>query len=304
MDWNDLRYFLQVARTGSLTRTAAELGVSQSTVARRVQALEAALGATLFAHHQTGYFLTDEGRALVSRAEAVEEAALGLEADAASRGQGLTGTVRLATAENLASHVLIPALPVFRIRYPGIVLEIATGISAASLSRREADLALRLSRPEQGNLAVRRLGDQSYALYGSRQYLAQYKVPEDEGRFSGHSFVAWDEAYAHLPMAQWLQRAMVGASPVLVATSLQAHLSAAKAGLGLAVLLCFLANPEPDLVQVMPPEEVLTQEIWLVIHGDLAGSARVRAVADFLAELMHAERNWLLGRTAKRPRVG
>lgn len=295
MDWNDVRYFLAVARTGSLTGASEQLRVSQSTVSRRVDALEGRLNTTLFARHQSGYFLTDEGRSLVAHAETLEAAALGMEAYSAGASRGVTGTVRLATAENLASHVIVPALPRFRSEHPEVRLEIVTGVASLSLSRREADLALRLSRPEHGNVTIRRLGEQAYALYGSTAYLAAYQQPADAGRFAGHAFIGWDEGFSHLPTARWLVQAMEGVPPVLTASSLQSHLAAAHAGLGLALLPCFLGDADESLVRVVHPADALSQEIWLVVHGDLAASARVRAVAEFLATLMHEERDRLAG---------
>lgn len=295
MDWNDVRYFLAVARTGSLTNASEQLRVSQSTVSRRIDALEGRLNVALFARHQTGYFLTDEGNSLVPHAEAVEAAALDLESFSAGASRGVVGTVRLATAENLASHIIIPALPRFREQHPDIRIEIVTGIASLSLSRREADLAVRLTRPEHGNITIRRLGEQAYALYGSRKYLADFVKPEDGGRFAGHSFIAWDDGLSHLPMARWLMQAMEGSPPTLTASSLQGHLAAACAGLGLALLPCFLADAESELVRVVEPGDAFSQEIWLAIHGDLAASARVRVVAQFLTDLIHNHSQSLMG---------
>lgn len=300
MDWNDVRYFLAVVRTGSLTGASEQLRVSQSTISRRIDALESRLSVTLFARHQTGYFVTDEGQSLVSHAEAVEAAALGLESFSAGTSRNVMGTVRLTTAENLASHIIIPALPHFREMHPDVRLEIVTGIASISLSRREADLALRLTRPEHGNITIRRLGELAYGLYGSKAYLANYEKPQDGGRFAGHAFIGWDDNLSHLPMARWLSQAMEGTSPPVTSSSLQGHLAAASAGLGLALLPCFLADAEPDLVRLVEPSDAFSQEIWLAIHGDLAASARVRVVAEFLATLINDHHDQLVGRAPPR----
>lgn len=282
MDWTDLRYFLGVARTGSLTRTAADLRVSQSTVSRRIAALEQDLRVRLFARHQTGYTLTDQGRDVLARAEAVEERVLDVERGAAGLDVSATGVVRLATAEMLATHLLIPALPAFAEQHAGLRLEMVTGTAQVSLSRREADLALRLVRPEAGNLTVRRVGAMAHALYGSANYLLRRPAPSNEP-FRGRAVIVWDEAYAHLPAARWLAKAWPSAPVALTVSSLSAHLAAARAGLGLTVLPCFLTSNEPTLIQVLPPSEVLVEDLWLVTHADLAHSARVRTVADFVA---------------------
>jgi DNA-binding transcriptional LysR family regulator len=300
MDWNDVRYFLAVVRSGSLTSASEQLRVSQSTVSRRIDALESRLNIILFARHQTGYFVTDEGQSLVSHAEAVEAAALGLESFSAGTSRNVVGTVRLTTAENLASHIIIPALPRFRERHPDVRMEIVTGIASVSLSRREADLALRLTRPEHGNITIRRLGELAYALYASKTYLSANRRPQDGGRFVGYAFVGWDDSLSHLPMAQWLTQAMEGTSPVVTASSLQGHLAAACAGLGLALLPCFLADAEPELIRLVEPGDAFSQEIWLAIHGDLAASARVRVVAEFLATLINDHQNQLMGHVGRK----
>ncbi|MGN6093020.1 MAG: LysR family transcriptional regulator [Luteibacter jiangsuensis] len=282
MDWNDLRFFLSVARSGSLTQTAAAMGVSQSTVSRRIGELEASVGMTLFARHATGYFLTDEGREVLRHAEVVEDGILALERGAAGLDKTPTGTVRVATSENLATDLIIPALPAFRERFPGICLELITSNTTANLSRREADIALRVVRPERGNLKVRRVGHMTYSVYGSRDYLDTHPAIPGEP-LEGRHAITWDESHAHLPAANWLAQTHPGCKVALVATSLPAHIAAVRAGLGLAVIPDFLAAGD-DLVRVVPPEELFSNEVWLVTHADLVASARVRAVSEFLAD--------------------
>jgi len=289
MDWNDLRFFLSVARSGSLTQTAAAMGVSQSTVSRRIGELEASVGMTLFARHATGYFLTDEGREVLRHAEVVEDGVLALERGAAGLDKTPTGTVRVATSENLATDLLIPALPAFRERFPGICIEIVTSNTTANLGRREADIALRVVRPERGNLKVRRVGHMTYSVYGSRAYLAAHPAIPGEP-LDGRHAITWDESHAHLPAASWLAQSHPGCKVALMATSLPAHIAAVRAGLGLAVIPDFLATDD-DFVRVVPPEELFSNEVWLVTHTDLVASARVRAVSEFLADVVQANRD-------------
>lgn len=171
MDWNDLRYFLCVARTGSLSRAAAELGVSVSTVSRRIVELEANLGATLFSRSPTGYTLTLEGERVLKGAEMVEAGVFAVERSAYGLADQPSGTVRLATSENIATDLVIPALARFREQYPLIRLEIVTSTVTAELESQEADIALRMVRPDRGNLKVRRLGRMTYSVYARRDYL-------------------------------------------------------------------------------------------------------------------------------------
>jgi len=296
MDWNDLKYFLEVARGGSLTRAADVLRVSQSTVGRRIAELESRLATRLFARHQTGYFLTDEGRELLGRAEAVEDNMLAFERGASGLAPAVSGIVRLATTENLATDVVIPALPRFVARHPQLRLEIVTTTATVELGRRDADLALRVVRPSQGNLKMRRLGEMTHGVYGHRDYLSRHPA-RDADPLAGRAVVTWDEAHAHLPAARWLAQRAPDARIVLTASTLRAQIAAVRAGLGLAVLPDFLAT-DPDFVRVLAPDEVFSDGVWLVMHADLAASNRVRAVADFLAETVAQVGSALAGRFA------
>lgn len=297
IDWNDLRFLLNLARTGSLTRSASAMQVSVSTMSRRLEALEAALGSTLFTRHSTGVLLTDHGRDLVLHAERVEAEIVSLERSAAGRDSQLTGTVRLATADTLASHILIPALGGFRDRYPEIELELVTGIGAIGLSRREADLALRLVEPKGRDLICRKLVRQANALYASAGYLEK-RPWNGKRRFEDHLLIGWDESLSHLPLAQWLRDASHGARVGLRLTNLPAHLAAARAGAGLAVLPCFLGDVCVDLTRLLGPDDVFTEDLWLILHPDLANSARVRAIADFVTATVTAARDRFEGRRA------
>lgn len=294
MDWNDLKYFLEVARGGSLTRAADVLRVSQSTVGRRIAELEARLATRLFARHQTGYFLTDEGRELLGRAEAAEDNMLAFERGASGLAPAVSGIVRLATTENLATDLVIPALPHFVARHPQLRLEIVTTTATVELGRRDADLALRVVRPSHGNLKMRRLGEMAHGVYGHRDYLARHPARDDDP-LAGRAVVTWDEAHAHLPAARWLAQRAPDARVVLTASTLRAQIAAVRAGLGLAVLPDFLAT-DPDFVRVLTPDDVFSDDVWLVMHTDLAASNRVRAVADFLAETVAQARGRLAGR--------
>ena len=284
MDWNDLKFFLAVARTGSLTRASASLRASQSTVARRIGELEDSLRARLFERHQTGYLLTDEGQEILKRAEAVEEGMLAVERGAAALDANVSGTVRLATSENLASDLVIPALPAFLQRHPNLQLEIVTTTTTVELGRREADLALRVVRPTSGNLKVRGLGTMTYGVYASRDYLERHPQTGSDP-LAGRAVITWDEAHGHLPAARWWAGKVAPEQVVLATSSLPTQIAAVCAGLGLAIVPDFLATA-PQLVRVVPPEAVFSNGVWLVTHADLSASARVRAVSGFLAEIV------------------
>jgi len=285
MDWNDLRFFLAVARTKSLTKTAATLKVSQSTVSRRIGALESSLRTSLFLHHQTGYFLTDAGQALLSYAEEVESRVGALEHAFAGRDGDAAGSVRLATAETLANHLIIPALPQLQADYPAIRLELITGVNTVSVVRNDADIALRLVRPEQNTLKIRKAGVMASAVYAAESYLRAHPAPPD-APLRGRRFITWDSSFSHLPAARWFDEQVEDKTSMLATTSLVTQLSAVNAGLGLAVLPCFIAAQQPGLVEVIPPGQVLSEDLWLVTHADLIASARIKAVAEFLMTLL------------------
>ena len=282
-----MRDFLAVARLGSLSRAAESLDVNASTVGRRIETLENALGMCLFQRAQTGYVLTDEGESLVSRAERVEEAAITFERRA-DASDVVSGRVRLATAENLANFLLIPALPALTVRHPNLTVEIVTSIRSANLHSREADLALRLVRPIQGNVTIRRIGMMRYGLYGSRTYLEGSAIDRiDAGRLDHQAFVVWSDPYADLAAAQWVERVLEGCAPALVVSSLFAQLVAAREGIGLAILPHFLARTEPTLQHIPTEADTIEQPLWLAVHSDLVRSARVRAMAEFVEAVVN-----------------
>lgn len=285
--WDDARVFLAVARTGSLSGAAADMEMGLATASRRIARLEAALGLTLFSRHQNGYRLTDDGAALVERAQALEQAAQAFAEGSAAQAD-IAGRVRLATAETLANFVIVPALPELTMRHPGLALEIVTDVQAVNLHRRDADLAVRLVRPERGNVTIRRLGTLGFGLYGSRAYVAGMPGGGRSGRLEEERLITWCEAYGHLPAAQWIERALHGRAPVLATTTLSAQLAAVIAGLGLAVLPHFLGRRN-DLV-CLRADLGVDQEIWLAVHSDLARSPRVRAVGEFLSGLIQTSK--------------
>ncbi len=288
--WDDARVFLAVARAGSLSGAAELLGGGVATMSRRVGRMEVALGVPLFVRHQTGYRLTDDGETLLPKAEALEEAVLSLSAEA-HVGAEAAGRVRLATAENLANPVIIPTLPSLLERHPYLCVDIVTDVATVNLHRRDADLAVRMVRPERGNVTVRRIGALGFGLYGSPAYVAERKAGPNAIALDHDRFIGWSERQSHLPAAQWMERTLRGRQPALTTTTLAAQLSAAKAGLGLAPLPHFLAR-EAGLIQ-LPVTLAIDQPIWLVIHADLVASRRVRVVADHLAMVIAEQRTRL-----------
>lgn len=275
LDWDDLRVFLELARTGSLSAAARALGLSHATVGRRIQALEAALGLALVERRADGYALTADGDAVRTHAEAMDERALTILRQSA-REAGVSGTVRLTLTQGLADRFLVPRLAPLHARHPSLDLEIITDNRAVSLARREADLAIRLARPQRGELVARRLATIAYGLYA---------LPD-----APDVLIGYDATLATLPEAQWLARHAGSRRIAFRSNSVQAQLAAAKAGFGAALLPCWLAALEPGLVRLSAAEPPLTREAWLVMHRDLKDTPRVRAVADHLATVFEGAR--------------
>ncbi|WP_114388782.1 LysR family transcriptional regulator [Notoacmeibacter marinus] len=288
LDWNLIRDFLAVARLGSLSRAGARAYRNASTIGRRIALLEDQLGVTLFAKSKTGYLLTDDGEELLARAERMEEAANAVERGAADR-QAVSGHVTLATAENLANMLILPDLPRLVATHPSLVPEVITDIRSANLNRREADLALRLTRPTQGNVVIRKIGVQRYGVYGRPD------IVREAEKTGPRRIVTWSETYADLPAAQWAAGVLQGMSPALVTSSLYAQYVAVRAGMGLAMLPCFMGDRTKDLVRLNSDADAVSQDLWLVLHADLAASARVRAVAEFVFDIVERNRAFLEG---------
>jgi len=288
--WDDARIFLAIARHGTLSGAAISLEMGIATVSRRLDRLEAALAVPLFSRHQSGYRLTDDGQALLKRAEALEHAAHAFGEAAQNQGR-IAGNVRLATAENLANPLIIPSLGPLFSRHPDLNVEIVSGVQTVNLHRRDADLAVRLLKPEAGNVTIKRLGTLGFGLYGSRHYMETRRAGIDVATFDGDAFIGWAESHIHLPAAKWMTRILQGRPCKVETNTLSAQLAAAASGFGLAVLPHYLARLS-GLVCLLP-EMGADQPIWLVIHSDLAHSRRVRVVADHLIELFEDKQSEL-----------
>lgn len=293
MDWGHLPFFLELSRTGSLGRAARALGVDRNTVARRVAALEAELGLSLFERGPQGWSRTAAGEELAALASRVEEDVFALARHADASDRQIAGTVRLTSATHVAVHLLAPAVPALRARHPGLVLEIAADARTFDLTRREADLALRMGRPSVAGLVTRKLSDVAYGVYASRAHLARRgRGPVD---FARDVFVGFEERFVSAPQERWLDRLGPGRAIAFRCSSTAGLVAAARAGAGIAILPCFVADRDPGLEPVASPEPVPPHELWLLVHGDLRRTPRVRAVIAWVDEVIAAARPALCG---------
>jgi DNA-binding transcriptional LysR family regulator len=285
MEWDDIKHFLAVARSGSLTDAARELKSSAATVGRRVAELETKLGARLFDRSQAGYSLTECGEAVRLKAEDIEESVLAIEREAGGRDRRATGRVRLATTDDMAAYLVAPRLADFRRDYPGISLEIVSRLDLANLTRRDADIALRGARPQHGDYVVRRVGRVDFAVYASKAYAQARGLAPDLKDFSRIDVITWTEEWAHLRGGPWFANHAPRAPVALAANSTRLHHAACRAGVGVTILPCFAGEADCELICLVPPERVLSVDLWLVVNRDLSRTARVRAVMDFVAGL-------------------
>lgn len=285
LDWNALQFVLALARQQSLDRAAEELSVDPSTVSRRVRALEREIGARVFDRTATGHRLTAVGQRLMEAAERVEADIAAMEREADKADQRLEGLVRIATSDAFGRHKISGILSSFRRQHPLVDFELLADNRAASLIRREADVAVRFNRPSQAQLASRRVATLGHGLYASREYLAHHPFDRAEPT-RGHALLGFHSSLATMPEARWLERRAQGARFALRANRVDLILPAAVGGMGLAVLPCYIADAEPDLVRLLGPRDVITRELWVVLHRDSRRIGRIRAFVDhFTAEV-------------------
>ncbi len=285
LQWDDVRHFLALARLGSLSAAARQLAVEHSTVARRVDALEKSLAVRLFDRLAKGWALTAEGEALLARAARMDDEAQAF-ARAALEVASLQGVVRVSAPPAFTSHFLTPRLAARAQDWPQIDLELVGESRQANLVRGEADIALRMARPEAPGLAGRQLAELGYGLYASAGHLA---------RPSAHWCFLGDDALLRSPQQAWLDQVADGRRVVLRGNDLTTLLHAARAGLGVAALPHFLAADDPVLRLAPAPACPVRRPLWLVLHPDVRRSPRVRLVADVLTALIEDARQVLAG---------
>jgi DNA-binding transcriptional LysR family regulator len=286
LDWEDVRYFVALARRGTLSATARELRVNHATVARRVASLEAAVGRPLFDRRADGYALTADGKAVLDEARAMDEAALSVlrRLDA---GTELNGLIRLAIGRVLAERFLIDRLAAFHARYPAIDLEIIGGSRVVSLARREADLALRYGSPKDSDLIARRVATIGFALYASPGYRDKIAAG------AAPAFIGFDDESDFIAEAAWLAQQFGERRFSLRTDSQTTQAVAARAGFGIALLPRYLAATDPDLVPVSLANRLPEREVWLIVRRDLRNVPRVRALTDYLAAVFRRDQRLL-----------
>ncbi len=289
-DWNDLRSFLAVARSGRLTVAAARLGLDHTTLSRRIGALEHALKAKLFDRSPSGYSATDQGRTLMPIAEEMERLALAAQESVGGSAGHVDGTVRIGAPEGFGSYFLAPRIAALKDAFPQLTVQLVAASAVFSLSKRDADVVVSVSRPPAGRLTVSKLIDYDLGLYAAPAYLERCPPVATAADLGRHRFVSYIGDLLHFPELDFLQHVAPAGSTSVQSSNLVAQLRATLAGAGLCVLPAFLASEEKGLVRVLPGEVSLTRSLWLIVHQDLAELARIKAVVRFVREEVDAAR--------------
>jgi DNA-binding transcriptional LysR family regulator len=281
LGWDDLRIVLAISQGGTLAAAAERLGVSHATVFRRLNQIEEQLGVRLFERRRVGYTPTAAGAEATALAGRLENDIAALERRIAGRDQRAAGTVRITTTDTLLYGPLSAVLPAFRRAHPQIVLELTVSNTLFDLDKGEADVAIRPSREPPPSMVGRRISAVAMAVYGWRGIRGA--EPGTLGRFD---WAAPDESLVHTPARRWLEDKGLLSRAVYRANSLFALREAARHGVGLAVLPCYLGDPDPQLMRVGAPVPELQSELWLLTHPQLRRTARVSAFVNTLARLL------------------
>ena len=285
LDWNDLRYFLAVADHGSTLAAGRALRISQTTVARRIAALEEAIGFPLFDRRQAGYALTPAGDALLERARAVETTANAFDEAAAAQVRDLGGSVRLTTEEIFANTLLGPWLRELHDLHPEIRIELDTARNIRDLGAGEADIALRsTASPAPAGVVGRRLCVDDWTLYCSRDYAARHGVPKTKDELKNHALVGGGGGNLERAYSAWIHELGLDDQVAIHHGTSTGLLSAVRSGFGIAVLPCLIADDEPDLIRCLPPRRDHGRVMWLLTHDRVKHTPRVRTVIEFLYE--------------------
>ena len=282
LDWNDLRFFLAVARAGTLSGAARMLRVDAGTVSRRLSAMETALGARCFERRPEGYPLTEQGRNLLTHAERVEAEVISLDRAVDAGDSRIAGLVSVTVADSVATSFMLPMMRDLRNVHPDLRIDLAVDTRVLNLSRREVDVALRMARSQEGELLSRRVGRMDFGLYASAAYLDARGTPRDADELGGHDFIDFLGDYPKAPIVDWFRTLCGGKPPALRVNGVNERVRAAALGLGITPLP-FIVADMTGLKRILPQLDAPPLKMWLLAHPEAARIPRVRTVMDFIA---------------------
>ncbi|MFT4799891.1 MAG: DNA-binding transcriptional LysR family regulator [Candidatus Azotimanducaceae bacterium] len=286
VNWDDLRIFLTVARRNNLDAAAAYLRLDPTTLGRRIRRLESAIGARLFERSRKGHVPTNTGEWLLNQVEEIEQVVSRVGEAISGEVQRITGTVRLSVTEAFGNVVIAPALVNLLTEFPALKLELVATSGFLSVNKREADMAVMLSRPTRGRLKVSKLTDYTLKLYANPEYLKNHAAVNNIADLHQQTLIGYVDDLIYSPRLRYYDEVDAGLVPSLTSSSLLAQKQLACTGCGIAMLPRFVAEQEPDLQLVLADDVTVTRSFWLAVHEDIADHARIRAVINFLTELV------------------
>lgn len=293
MNWDDVRLFLAVARSGQFLAAARRLGVNHATLARRVSALETALGTQLFVRRPQGCEMTEEGERFLASAERMETEMLAAQASLGRTDAAVSGTVRIGAPDGFGVSFLAARLRLLSDRHPALKLELVPVPRSFSLPRREADIAITIDRPEQGRLVSSKLTEYTLGLYAAKAYLEGRETPQTIDALRDHRRIGYVEDLLYSASLDFTGEIMRNWNATLEISSATGQSEAVRAGAGIGILHNYIARHSPELVRLLP-EIAIRRAYWITYHESARELARVRAVADFIQELVAAERRIFL----------
>ena len=289
MNWDGFRYFTAAAGAGSLSSAANKLHSNQSTVGRHIDALEEALGVKLFQRSVKGLSLTEEGQAVFEQSQHIQNSIVKIQRIVQGGEATASGTVRLSLPEGLGQEVLIPALDSFYQLYPNVKLIFNVSATTANLTQGEADVAVRLFRPEEPDLVIKYLGEMKMGLYAAESYKENYGLPKLLRDVRKHRVITYGDQLSILPENQWLLNHSDEALRILCSDSTVTRFKATVSGVGLSLQPEVLAQTSPNLIRLFRSVKLPTHKVWLVYHKDLRHMSRIRAVVAFISNCLAEE---------------
>lgn len=293
VDWDNLKLLLHVSRNPILSEASQGLGQDATTISRKLKKLEAELGISLFERTRRGHILTPEAIEIVQQAELMEQSILQISTHAQTENT-IAGQVRLAVTEGFGNYFIAPEIGKFAIQHPNIALYLIAIPGYANVTKREADMAITLSRPQKGRLKVRKLTDYQLNLYSTDTYLSQHPDIETTSDLSKHTLIGYMDELLYSDQLSYYHEALPGLKPTLCSPSIVAQMQMTRAGAGIAVLPRFMAKQHSELIPILEDQICIYRTFWLTIHENMHSLARIKAVSAFLSSLVQSQQHLLL----------
>lgn len=294
MDWNDLRFFVELARAGTLSRAALRLDVRHTTIARRIRRLEQKIGEPLFLREREGLKLSRRGAQLWIEAIRINDIFARIAEEIPANEQAVAGLVRIGCTEGLGTDVVAPMMRALRDRFPNLHVDLIVQPRPILLTRNEADLVITIDRPERGAYVISRLTEYSLRLYAASDYLAAHPPIRDLGDLVQHPLISYVEELEPARTVPTMAEIRMSAATVYRSTSIIAQKAMTCAGVGVAILPDFLVKPGDGLTPVLSDSVVFQRDYWTILPEALRNTSRVKLVSEVLHQMMRAERNRLL----------